>query len=171
MIGELLRIKTFRETKAELEVSRARLELAAAIDAAAKARTALADYRTWSVNHERSLYADLCTKVVKAREIEWLREDVLLLRGKERELDAAIANADGATQKAEGAVKTARQGHVDATRNREKFSEVARIMAVENALEAARREETDLEDLYAIRRDRQDWGDEVETPSESSETA
>lgn len=159
MIKDLVRIKEFRERKAEMEVARARLDLAAAIQAVADAKVALQDYRAWSLNHERTLYAELCKKLVKPRDVEWLREDVLLLRGKERELDAAVATADGTRVKAEDGVRLARATHATATRNREKFDEVAKGIAAEATLEAAKREESELEDLYAIRRDKAEWGE------------
>jgi type III secretion protein O len=171
MITDLVRIKTFRENKAELEVMRKRTELAHAIDVAAKARQALVDYRAWSLQRERDMYADICLKVVKSREIEWLREDVLLLRGRERALDQEIVDADSATKSAEVAARTARDLHGIAKRNREKFDELAAGIAAELAAESVRKEETEMEDLYALRRDRLDWGDdEADRPAaESSE--
>jgi type III secretion protein O len=159
MIGELVRIKVFRESKAEMEVARARSELTVAIQALADAKAALTDYCAWSLNHEREMYAEFCKKLVKPREIEWLREDVLLLRGKERELDAAVATADAQRGRAEEGVRVARGHHADATRNREKFDEVAKGIAADALVEAMRREESELEDLYAIRRDKDEWGD------------
>lgn len=92
---ELLEIKQFRETQAETEVRRHRALVAEANRSVEELEHKLEDFRQWADNHERSLFDDLCSRLVKLREIEELRHAVAELRNRERNLEQGVPGCQG----------------------------------------------------------------------------
>ena len=113
----------------------------------------LNDYRVWSDGHERSLYDEVCKRVVRPRDLEWLREDVSALRVKETSLEGELAQAGKQRSTAEDELKQARGVRELATRVREKFVQLVGAEADELRLEAERKEDVETEDSYAGRRE------------------
>jgi type III secretion protein O len=159
IVQELLRLKVHREHKAEMAVSVCRQTLAEANRNRDKAREALADYRQWSVAEETNWYGRICRQVVRVGQIHQLLEDVAALRTKERELDATLEDSEQARQHSETELLAARDGHRQASRAREKFVRLAEAQSEELRLESERKEDAETEDLYALRKEREDWGD------------
>jgi len=157
MLNELLRLKVYREEKAEMGLARCRLALVEVRRRTDAARDALAGYRRWSTEHELGLYGALYGRLVRARDLEHLREDVVVLRLKERTLEESLEKVEVERGQAEVAVRESRAVHEQASRTREKFVQLVSVQSEEIRLEAERREDVELEDLYAIRRDREDW--------------
>ena len=137
------------------------MAFAEAVRVEQKADRTLNDYRIWSDSHERELYAEVCRRVVRPRELEWLREDVSALRVKETTLECELTQAGKQRGAAEDELKTARNLHELATRAREKFVQLVGAEAEEIRLEAERKEDVETEDGYAARREREqedeDW--------------
>ncbi|WP_142848234.1 YscO family type III secretion system apparatus protein [Telmatospirillum sp. J64-1] len=163
---ELLRIKEFRETQAETEVQRRRVLLAEAAEAVETLNRKLEEYRIWSLEHERGLYADLCTRLVKLREIEELQHRVADLRNQERNLEQGILDAEKQRHQATSALDTAVERLRDAERQKGKFTELARIYSEEARLELERMEELEMEEFQTPDRD-DEWqgGEEDESDS------
>lgn len=157
MLDELLELKEYREEKAEMRLARSRLVLAEVTRRTDEARTALVEYRRWSAEHEVGLYGALYGQLVRLRQLEHLREDVVILRMREHSLAESLTKVEGERTQADGAVREARTAHEQATRIREKFVQLVEAQSEEIRLEDERREDLELEDLYAIRRDREDW--------------
>ena len=163
MLDELLRLKVYREDRAEMSLARCRLVLAEVTKRTDEARETLVSYRRWSAEHELGLYGAIYGSRVRVRDLEYLREDVVILRLRERTLDESLAKVETERVQADSAVRESRAVHERATRTREKFVQLVNVQSEEIRLETERKEEVELEDLYAIRRDREDWefnGDE-----------
>jgi hypothetical protein len=146
MFDELLRLKSHREDKASRVVVVDRAALAESERLERAADDSLADYRAWSERHERELYDGLCRRVVQAREIEWLRQDVAGLRVKETELEGLQAKAARRRGEAEEALASSREAHALAMRAREKFTRLIEVTAEAARLEAERLEDVEAED-------------------------
>ena len=80
VFDELLAIKRFREGQAEIAVSRQRLRQAEADAARQASEQALTDFREAAERREREMYRDLCSRVVRVREIENVLQGVAGLR-------------------------------------------------------------------------------------------
>ena len=159
ILQELLRLKVHRENKAEMAVSVCRLALAEANRNRDKAQGALADYRRWSVAEESDWYGSICRQVVRVSQIHRLLEDVAELRRKEQELEATLEEFELARRRSETELHEARNGHRFASRAREKFVQLAAARTEELRLESERKEDVETEELYAFRKEREDWGD------------
>ncbi len=154
---ELLSIKRFRESKAEGAVRRQRAVLAEAVQARDAADQALRHFRDYSLRHERALYADLCSRIVRLRDIEDVQLAVVDLRGQERRHESSLQDAEqGRTRQAEQLDQDKRV-HADASRTKEKFVELAQAYADEQIKELERKEDAELEEAAETRRDRADW--------------
>lgn len=112
---ELLEIKQFRETQAETEVRRHRALVAEANRSVEELEHKLEDFRQWADNHERSLFDDLCSRLVKLREIEELRHAVAELRNRERNLEQGVQDARGNARPGARALDDAVTVHTDAS--------------------------------------------------------
>jgi type III secretion protein O len=159
---DLLSIKAFRESKAEIQVRKQRGVLA---DATAKrdgAQDALDRFRVFAVTHERSLYDDLCARVVKLRDIEDVQVEVAGLRGKEVQHEELVRQAEADRVKQAQQLDADRKAHQDATRMKEKFVELAQVFADERLKEIERKEDAELEEAAETRRDRADWDEQQE---------
>jgi hypothetical protein len=159
MLNELLRLKVYREDKAEMGLARCRLALAEVTKRTEQARDALTSYQRWSVEQELCLYGALYGHTVRLRDLNYLREDVVILRQKERALGESLAEVETERTQADTAVRDSRVVHDQATRAREKFVQLVKQQSEEIRLESERKEDIELEDLYTIRRDREDWGE------------
>jgi type III secretion protein O len=142
----LLRIKLFREEQAERELEKARARLRDATEALKTAKKALKDFQRESLQREKEMYTDLCSRLVVLREIDDVRADVDLMKEKTEQLGEEAENAEHRQQEAIEETERARLIHWDAVRNREKFSELLKTVEAERELELARFEELEMEE-------------------------
>jgi hypothetical protein len=157
VLDDLLRLKVYREDKAELGLARSRFALAEVTRRNDEARDTLTRYQDWSAEHEQGLYGAVYGRFVRPRDLEYLREDVVILRLKERSLTESLAAIDTERTQADSTVREARGVHEQATRTREKFVRLVEAQSEEIRLEDERKEDVEMEDLYSTRRDREDW--------------
>jgi type III secretion protein O len=160
VLNELLELKRYREDKAEMMLVKCRLALAEVTKRKDQAQDQLVKYQHWSVQHERDMYGAVYGRLVRPRDLEYLREDVVMLRVKERALNEALTKVEGERTQADGAVRESRQVHERATRTREKFVQLVEAESDEIRIEAERKEDVEMEDLNALVRDREDWDEE-----------
>src|ERR1700683_5041113 len=105
MLDELLRLKVYREDKAEMNLAKSRFVLAEATRRSDEARETLTQYRRWSGEQEVGLYGSLYGRFVRLRQLEHLREDLVILRMKERTLAESLTKVEGERKQADGAVR------------------------------------------------------------------
>lgn len=162
ILRDLLAIKTFRENKAEMAVHRQRVLLAEAVQAHEQAQAALEAFRDWAQRRERELFADLCSRTVRLREIQEVHEAVGEMRTQEnhhlQEQDKAQEHRD----EEQVELDACKQAHAEASRMKEKFVELARNHAQEALRELERKEDAELEEVAELRRDRIDWAETME---------
>jgi type III secretion protein O len=154
---ELLSIKTFREDRAELAVRKQRRVLAEAVAALEAAERALDEYRDFSLLHERELYAELCRRIVRLRELEDAQLEVLGLRNRERALEEAQDQSARVRREEQSRLGEAVELHREATKMRQKFAQLAQMYDDEIARAAEQREDAEMEEVAELRRDRADW--------------
>jgi len=162
MFDELLAIKRFREGQAEIAVAHQRQVLVAAEQELEAANQRLVDYRAWSERRERDMYDDLCSRIVRVREIEDVMQGVADLRGGERQHEAQVQSADDQVRTEEQALTERRETHRLASRMTEKFIELARLHLEAYLLEQERKEDLEMEEAASVRRDREDWEEHEE---------
>ncbi|HSW06931.1 type III secretion system stalk subunit SctO [Aquabacterium sp.] len=163
MWRELQQVKKFREQQAQTALLAHRSELAVARRAHEAAELALQAHRRLAQEHEYSLYAELLRKRVKLRDIEDVQHTVAHLRRTEQDLVTRQEAAAAHERRHENEAALAQQAHRAAERVKEKFDQMAGQHFDEAAREAERVEDLELEEVAALRRDRDDWdsGDEA----------
>jgi type III secretion protein O len=166
MFKELLSIKRFREGQAELRVARERTTHQQAELARVAAQETLERFRVEAVERERGMYDDLCSRVVKLRDIEDVMQGVATLRATEQERVQDVERADQHVDTTLKALANARESHRLATRMTEKFVELAQIHLDQHLREQEYKEDQEMEEAASVRRDREDWEEHAEVDLE-----
>lgn len=149
VIQQIVDVKERREERAQEEVRRRRLALEDAARRVEQRRQELQDYRTWRVRREIELWDEIETRVVKLRDIEDLKTDIGLLRGREQVLAEKVVEADKARNDANIALTQA-IGVLDAAaRARQKFEDLADWLEAEHRAYLERIEEIELEEQFS----------------------
>ena len=159
---ELLTIKTFRESKAELNVGKQRVVQVEAVAVTEASEKALLSFQDYAYQHERTLYADLCTRIVKLSAIEEVQMTVVFLRDQEQGHQKTVKQAELDQQLQTQRLADLRVVHKDATKAKEKFVELAQVYADEKSKEFERKEDAELEEVAELRRDRTEWDESHE---------
>jgi type III secretion protein O len=154
---ELLAIKSFRESKAEINVGKQRVVLVQAETQRDASALALSDYQVFAVAHERDIYDDLCLRLVRLSDIENVQNEVAHMREQERQRQDAAEKAEKDRLAQEARLQALRLVHKDASRAKQKFVEFAQVYTDEQAKEFERREDAEMEEVAELRRDRVDW--------------
>lgn len=158
MWRELLELKDFRERQAQTALQRRRSELALAQAALERALARLQQHRELARTHERSLYDGLMRRTVRLRDIEDVQHSVAALRLAEQRLQLDSVQAEGSRGQAQQATREALARHRRSERAKEKFVQLASLHHAELLREAERAEDLEMEEVAALRRDREDWG-------------
>ncbi|NMK50031.1 YscO family type III secretion system apparatus protein [Achromobacter sp. Bel] len=157
VFDELLAIKRFREGQAEIAVSRQRLRHSQADAQWRDAATALASFRDSAQRRESAMYDDLCSRVVRVRDIEDVLLGVAGLREAERRREQAVEAAAQQLQQESVALAASRQQHQQAVRLTGKFVELASLHLDEHLKTLERKEDQEMEEAASVVRDREDW--------------
>lgn len=161
MVDELLFIKKFRERKAETELQKSRVRLGVAAQSERTAEQVLQAHieRAWA--EELRLYADLCARIVKPRDIADVQQDVAQMRMEEMTHQQSLAQAQEQHKSAQDDFQLNTRKMREASTAREKFVELARTHHLLVAREAERKEDLELEELASVVREREEWGGET----------
>ena len=159
---EMLSIKKFRESRAEMAVQKQRHVLQAALVRRDEDKKTLDDYRIQALESERGLYADLCRRIVRLHDIENVQQEVVILRSTERHYEQVLDDAETALVKEQQALDERRTEHREADRMKQKFIELVQSYAEERVKEIEQKEEAELEEVAETRRDRADWDEHHE---------
>lgn len=155
VLTDLLRIKVFREEKAELALARARQILVKADTKLDAARRTLQNFIEECNRKEREMYADLCTRLVLRKEIDDVALDIQLMKEQTAHHEQNVEEAKEARDTAAELLEQAKQDHRDAVRMREKFTEMLRIVQEERNIDAMRLEDLELEEAASTRHAKQ----------------
>lgn len=154
---DLLAIKAFRENQAEGAVRVERQALADARAAREAAEVLLARLLREGLETEHALYRDLCSRIVKLREIENVQLSVAGLRQREAAQQDAVAAAERVQEAQNQKLDAARAAHQEASRQKSKFVDLARNYAEAQVRELERKEDLEMEEAASVARDREDW--------------
>ena len=154
---EILSIKGFRETRAELAVLKQRSVFQIASQKRDDDEQALHVYRDYALKQERDIYAALCRRLVRLRDIEDVHQQVAALRSTERAHEQALHDAEQTLATERQRLDTAREEHAQASRMKQKFVELVNVYSEEAQKEFERKEDAELEEVAELRRDRADW--------------
>lgn len=157
IFNELLTIKRFREDKAELAMVRQRVRHAKADSDRGEAQRRLQEFRQDSERQERALYQDLCSRIVRVRDIENVMQNVAGMREGERQCEHTLDDAEKSLQTEAQALLAARDSHNEASRLTQKFVELAETHCAAELQESERKEDLEMEEAAAVLRDRGDW--------------
>ena len=159
---ELLSIKTFRETKAELAVLKQRRVFLSADEQRDLDAKTLDDFRVYAQAHERALYEDLCRRVVRLRDLEEVQQEVVVLQTGERKREADLTRSEETRTLEQQHLDAAREGHHQASRMKQKFVELVQIYSDEAFKLFERNEDAEMEEIAELRRERIDWDESHE---------
>jgi type III secretion protein O len=151
VINDLLRIKIFREEQAERALKKARIALAEASEALKKANVVLKEFTEESIRREKSMYDDLCTRLVFLKEIENVRTDIDLMKEKSAELKKQVEAAELHRKECADHEVEAHVLHIESVRMREKFNELRKTVAEEKEMALAQFEELEMEEAASVR--------------------
>jgi len=156
---EILSIKDFRETRAELAVLKQRQVLLAASKHRDDEALALSEFRKYALGHERYLYGDLCRRIVRLHDIEDVQQEVVSLRSAERTREKMLEDAERELVAEQNRLESTREEHKQAMRMKQKFVELVQVYSDEEQRDFERKEDAELEEVAELRRDRIDWDD------------
>lgn len=148
---QLVTVKEMRESKAERTLHAQRRALAAAETERDSAMHRLDDYRAYATAQERRIYDDLCTRVVKLRDIEDVHGRVQALRFREADYREELATAERRREREELKLRDDKAAHQQALRTRDKFLEMDGIFTRERRDGAERAEEAEIEEIAGNR--------------------
>jgi type III secretion protein O len=146
VLTDLLRIKVFREQQAERELMKARLVLKEADEALKNEKLSLKNFVEESIEREKSMYSDLCSRLVFLKEIESVRLDVDLMKEQSEKLKKRVEAAETARLEAAEREEASRQAYMLAIRTREKFDELKKTLIEEHEQQITKIEELDMEE-------------------------
>lgn len=149
VIQRIVDVKERREDRAQEDVRRRRLALEDAARRLEQRRKELDEYRVWRVRRETELWDGIERRTVKLRDIEDLKLDIGLLRGREQLLAEHVVEAEKARSDANTALNEAVAVLEAATRNRQKFEDLADWLEAESRAYRERMEELELEELFS----------------------
>ena len=155
MLEAVVRIvdeKQRREDRAQETLRQCRLALEAAARRLEQARGEQAAYARWRPGEEARLWDALeGRRLVRVDEIDELKAEVGLLRGKELVLAERADEAERARVAAHRARQDAQATYDAAVRARQKFEDLSEVLDTEWRQEMERREELELEELAGMR--------------------
>jgi len=155
----LLGLKHFRARQAQQRLVQARAAWAASRRQLDEAQATARRHAEQAQARERADYAALVDQgQVRRRDLEDVLARVAQSRAHQIELDDRVRRSEVAAEAAEHQVAQDRSAHQQAERVREKFELLARTHGEEATLQAERAAESELDELAAQRRERDEWG-------------
>lgn len=151
VLGDLLRIKRFREDKAEMALARAKFTLYESEINLEKSKRILNEHILEAKRKEESLFSDLFIRLVKLKDIDSVALDMSLIKEETVKLEEKLTEAKDSRKVAQEAAEIAKVVYLDALRMREKFTELVNLNNEELLLEAQRVEDLELEEAGSSR--------------------
>ena len=147
VIKDLVRIKIFREEKAELAMLKAKTKLLIAEESLDNARKVLRKHKEDCIAREKELYDDLCTRLVLLKDINSVTLDVQLMAEETTRLDDDVEKSKEARDVASEDLAAAKAVHREAVQMRQKFMEVKDVIDAEKLAELMRKEDLEMEEV------------------------
>lgn len=163
VIKDLVRIKIFREEKAELAMLKAKTKLITAEDALDNAKKVLRKHKNECIAREKELYDDLCTRLVHLKDINSVTLDIQLMGEETNRLDEIVEKSKEQRDIASEELAVAKATHRDAVQMRQKFTEIKDVIDEEKLAELMLKEDLEMEEVSNKRQfENEDPGDVLE---------
>jgi type III secretion protein O len=147
VINDLVRIKIFREEKAELAMLKAKAKLIEAEEALGHARKVLREHKEHCISREKALYDDLCSRIVLLKDINSVTLDIDLMGEETLRLEQGLENIKTERNNASDELDEAKKVHRSAVQMREKFTEIKETIDAEKLAELLQKEDLELEEV------------------------
>ena len=151
VIKDLVRIKIFREEKAELAMLKAKTKLLSAEEDLDNARKVLRKHKEDCIEREKALYDDICTRIVLLKDINSVTLDIQLMAEETTRLDEIVEKSKEARDVASEELAAAKAVHRDAVQMRQKFTEIKDVIDAEKLAEFMRKEDLEMEEVSSKR--------------------
>lgn len=149
VIKQIVDVKESREERAQEEVRRRRLALEDAARRLEQRRGELEEYKLWRVRREVELWDEIERRMVKLSDIEDLKTNIGLLRGREQVMAEKVVEAEKARNEANTALVAAVSALDAAAKARQKFEDLADWLEAEHRAHMERVEELELEEQFS----------------------
>ncbi|MBP9694258.1 MAG: YscO family type III secretion system apparatus protein [Alphaproteobacteria bacterium] len=145
-IADIVKIKKIREESAFNEMKRREQILEQATKKVEEKEKELLDYQEWRIKEENRLYNNILKKKVYVKDIDSLKLEII--HNKEQEQDYVKARDDALQEKenAHDAYMDSKKDYSQAVINTEKTGEILTVVTEEEAFEAERTEEGEMEE-------------------------
>jgi len=148
-LHDMVFVREHREDKASKAVTAARRVVAEAEQSVKDKQKTLEEYSRWRVAEEERLIMSIMRKPVKLGDITDTRLEISALRERELDYIDQLRKAEGELDRAREDLEKARLAHKKATQDLEKLTEHRELWRHEQALEAERLADLELEDFTA----------------------
>lgn len=149
-LESLLAIKQFRADQAQLALKRRQQACAVAAAAQRQARERLDDFRLRARQLEDRLYAELCRRIVRTRDID----EVLQRVGQARDRQASLAlQCDDAARRLEREIQLLtqqREQHRECFKAQQRIAELVRLQQVEAAALRESQEDREIQETIEL---------------------
>jgi prolyl oligopeptidase PreP (S9A serine peptidase family) len=163
VINDLVRIKIFREEKAELAMIKAKVKFIEAEKSLEQARKVLREHKKDCIAREKALYDDLCTRIVLLKDINSVTLDIDLMAEKTLQLENELEKIKEERDIASDELDMAKAVHRGAVQMRQKFTEIKETIDSEKLAELLQKEDLELEEVASKRQiDGEDSTEELE---------
>ena len=144
---QLLRIRDFREQRAQAAVIAELVALQRAVQARDAASDQLEAFKAYAQRRESDLFDDLQARAVQVRDIQEVRHEVGEMRAKERGYAETLDKAEAQHMRQTEALESARSLHEQAQRAKQKIEEQVIKDRQDLAWTREKAEETEREDV------------------------
>ncbi|WP_092484255.1 type III secretion system stalk subunit SctO [Candidatus Ichthyocystis hellenicum] len=147
VINRLLKIKEFREKKAEIDLSNARADVRVAEEKVAQAKKKWRDYQDFVIEEEKRLFSELYNRLVKRSDIEDVRSAVGDMQKQEIRYEDLFDEATDNLSKCKEVLKQKYKDHQHAMRVKQKFVELSDILKYEWEVEQNRKIDEEMDEI------------------------
>jgi type III secretion protein O len=151
ILKKLLRIKKYREEKAELELIKARHALYQAEMSLERAKKLAHDHQNKCNQKEKELFDDLYKKIIFLKDLDAVVFKIELMKEEKKKLEENIYEADEKRTTAQDSVSVAKEIYREAIRIREKYSSILNEMNKEEIIENQLTEDREMEESSGSR--------------------
>ena len=148
VLGDLLRVREFREKLARQEVLKKSVCLYQAMAEVERRNLELSRYHAWRVEKEDLLFKEVEKKIITLKQLEDLRITTSLLRENELALEQAVRDAEKARQTATQELEEARRSYEAALKNTRKIEEHKSGWLEEMLRESERSADKEMEEFH-----------------------
>src|SRR5262245_45688562 len=132
---QLTKVKRMREEIAERALLAQRRKLEAAKQEREQKHRQLEEFRRAATEEENRMYGDLCSRLVHLHDIQFVNDQMQVLREKRHQHQNEVKAADTRCETEKRQLEVNRATHSQARRVHEKFTDLSAVLAQEKRVE------------------------------------